>query len=90
MRKIKRKTAPEGKTIVLDRLARLDGQVRALRRLVETSDDFKKILVLCAAIQGASDQVTADLYRCYLETLTENTAIAAKAREGLELVLRRR
>lgn len=81
---------PGGKTIVIDRLARLDGQVRALRRMVETSDDFKKILVLCAAIQGASDQVTADLYRCYLEALTENTAMATRAREGLELVLKRR
>jgi DNA-binding FrmR family transcriptional regulator len=74
---------------LLDRLSRLDGQVQALKRMVGQSDDWKKMLTLAAAIEGAADQVTADLYRRYLETLGLDAPTAAKAREGLELVLRR-
>lgn len=72
------------------RLSRLDGQVQALRRMVGNGDDWKKMLTLAAAIEGAADQVSADLFRGYLESLSFDEAVAAKAREGLELVLKRR
>ena len=78
------------KQTLLDRLARLDGQAQALRRMVGQSDDWKKMLTLAAAIEGAADQVTADLFRGYLDSLTDGGSIGAKAREGLELVLKRR
>jgi len=72
------------------RLARLDGQVQALRRMVGNGDDWKKMLTLAAAIEGAADQVSADLFRGYLDSLTVDETVAAKARDGLELVLKRR
>jgi DNA-binding FrmR family transcriptional regulator len=72
------------------RLARLDGQVQALRRMVGNGDDWKKMLTLAAAIEGAADQVSADLFRGYLESLSVDKTVAAKAREGLELILKRR
>ena len=76
---------------VLDlRLSRLGGQVQALRRMVGNGDDWKKTMTLAAAIEGAADQVSADLFRGYLESLAIDQTVAAKAREGLELVLRRR
>ena len=76
---------------VLDlRLSRLGGQVQALRRMVGNGDDSKKMLMLAAAIEGAADQVSADLFRGYLDSLAVDKTVAAKAREGLELVLRRR
>lgn len=72
------------------RLARLDGQVQALRRMVGNGDDWKKMLTLAAAIEGAADQVSADLFRGYLESLSVDKTVAAKAREGLELILKQR
>ena len=76
---------------VLDlRLSRLGGQVQALRRMVGNGDDWKKMLTLAAAIDGAADQVSADLFRGYLDSLAVDKTVAAKAREGLELVLKRR
>jgi len=76
---------------VLDlRLSRLGGQVQALRRMVGNGEDWKKMLTLAAAIEGAADQVSADLFRGYLESLAVDETVAAKAREGLELVLKRR
>ena len=76
---------------VLDlRLSRLGGQVQALRRMVGNGDDWKKMLTLAAAIDGAADQVSADLFRGYLDSLAVDETVAARAREGLELVLKRR
>jgi DNA-binding FrmR family transcriptional regulator len=77
-------------TTLQARLARMDGQVQALRRMVGNGDDWKKMLTLAAAIEGAADQVSADLFRGYLESLSVDKTVAAKAREGLELILKRR
>jgi DNA-binding FrmR family transcriptional regulator len=76
---------------ILDhRLSRLGGQVQALRRMVGNGDDWKKMLTLAASIEGAAVQVSADLFRGYLDSLAVDEIMAAKAREGLELVLKRR
>lgn len=72
-----------------DRIARLGGQVKALWNMAEKGEDWKKLLTLAAAIEGASDQVTAELFQGYLESLTDGKAIAKEAREGLDLVLKR-
>ena len=77
-------------TILDHRLSRLDGQVQALRRMVGNGDDWKKMLTLAAAIEGAADQVSADLFRGYLDSLAVDETVAARAREGLELVIKRR
>lgn len=77
-------------TILDHRLSRLDGQVQALRRMVGKGDDWKKMLTLAAAIKGAADQVSADLFRGYLDSLAVDETVAAKVRDGLELVLKRR
>jgi hypothetical protein len=58
--------------------------------MVGNGEDWKKMLMLAAAIEGAADQVSADLFRGYLDTLAVDETIAAKAREGLALVLKRR
>lgn len=81
---------PNDQTTLQVRLARMEGQVQALRRMVGNGDDWKKMLTLAAAIEGAADQVSADLFRGYLESLMVDETTSAKAREGLELVLKRR
>ena len=74
---------------VTDRINRLAGQVKALGVMAEKGEDWKKLLVLAAAIEGASDSVTAELYQGFLESLTDGKSIAKEARDGLELVLKR-
>ena len=74
---------------VTDRINRLAGQVKALGVMAEKGEDWKKLLVLAAAIEGASDSVTAELYQGFLESLTDGKSIAKEALDGLELVLKR-
>lgn len=66
----------------------MEGQAEALRRMIGKSSDWKKMLTLAASIDGAADQVSANLFRDYLESLTLGTPVAQKAREGLELILK--
>lgn len=91
MSKVKGKgrTKTDIRARVTDRIARLGGQVEALRKMTEAGEDWKKLLVLAAAVEGAADQVAADLFQGYLESLTNGKAIAQEARQGLELVLKR-
>ena len=72
-----------------DRINRLAGQVKALGVMTERGDDWKSLLPLAAAIEGASDSVTAELYQGFLESLTDGKYIAKEARAGLDLVLKR-
>jgi DNA-binding FrmR family transcriptional regulator len=90
LKKIPGNVTKNRQTILDHRLSRLDGQVQALRRMLGNGDDWKKMLTLAAAIEGAADQVSADLFRGYLDSLAIDETVAAKAREGLELVLKRR
>jgi DNA-binding FrmR family transcriptional regulator len=70
------------------RVARLEGQVKALGRMLGQGD-WKKMLVLAAAIEGAADQVTADLFEGYLSSLLGGKEIGTEARKMLDVVLKR-
>ena len=74
---------------VTDRINRLAGQVKALGVMTERGDDWKSLLPLAAAIEGASNSVTTELYQGFLESLTDGKTIAKEARDGLDLVLKR-
>jgi DNA-binding FrmR family transcriptional regulator len=69
------------------RLARLGGQVTALAGMVDKGEKWEKMLELAAAVEGAADQVTADLFEGYLDSL--GTKASKDARKVLNLVLRR-
>jgi DNA-binding FrmR family transcriptional regulator len=71
-----------------NRLARLEGQVKSLRGLVGQSEDWEKMLSLSAAIEGAADQVTADLFQALLESQAKGK-IDPKVRKALNVVLKR-
>jgi DNA-binding FrmR family transcriptional regulator len=71
-----------------NRLARLNGQITALSRMVDKGEDWVKMLELAAAVEGATDQVTADLFEGYLDSIG-NTAVSKEARKALSLVLKR-
>jgi DNA-binding FrmR family transcriptional regulator len=87
--KLKSRIKTDTRERVTDRINRLAGQVKALGVMAEKGYDWKKLLILATAIEGASDKVTAELYQGYLESLTDGKSIAKEARVGLELVLKR-
>lgn len=68
-------------------LARLGGQVKALEKMVDEGESWEKMLELSAAIEGATDQVTADLFEGYLGSLGGKAS--KEARRILGLVLKR-
>jgi DNA-binding FrmR family transcriptional regulator len=69
------------------RLARLGGQVTALGKMVDQGEKWEKMLELAAAVEGAADQVTSDLFEGYMDSLGSKTS--KDARKVLALVLRR-
>lgn len=89
MAKRRIKSHDNTRTKLQNRLARMEGQAEALRQMIGKSSDWKKMLTLAASIDGAANQVSADLFRDYLESLTLGTLAAQTAREGLELILKR-
>lgn len=77
----------ELQTKLKQRLARLGGQVKALEKMVEGGEGWEKMLELSAAVEGATDQVTADLFEGYLDSL--GSKASKDARKVLSLVLKR-
>lgn len=77
----------ELQTQLKQRLARLGGQVTALSGMVDKGEDWEKMLELAAAVEGAADQVTADLFEGYLDSL--GSKASKDARKVLSLVLKR-
>jgi DNA-binding FrmR family transcriptional regulator len=69
------------------RLARLGGQVTALEKMVDQGEKWEKMLELAAAVEGAADQVTADLFEGYMDSL--GSKASKDARRVLSLILRR-
>jgi DNA-binding FrmR family transcriptional regulator len=81
---------------ILQRINRLQGQIKALARTLEEGDDWDKLFTLAATVEGASDQIIADLFQRYLESVTENRTLTDEEKERfrgfrkkLNLVLRR-
>lgn len=78
------------KTQLHKRIARLDGQVKALRRMAEKSKDWKKLLLLASAIEGAVDGVIIDLFEGYLQAKGKMSKKKGnELRQALKIVLKK-
>lgn len=53
---------------VLDRLARIEGHVRGLRRMVEEDKDCPELLIQVAAVRAALNQVGRIMLEDHMET----------------------
>ena len=75
MKNIMEKTAAPGhseaalanKGKILNRLRRLEGQVRGLQKMVEEERDCREILALSVSIKSALDATSDLILECYLE-----------------------
>ncbi len=57
-------------------------------KLVDSDQDWEKKILLSAAIEGAAERVTADLFQGYLESMG-NGKIDPRIRKALDIVLKR-
>lgn len=58
------------KSKVLNRLRRLEGQVRGLQKMVEEDRECREILTLLSGVRSALDSVGEEILETYLEGCT--------------------
>ncbi len=69
---------------VLDRLARIEGHVRGLRKMVEENKDCPQILIQVAAIRAALNKVSCIVIEDHVETCMQE---AVKSGESEQYVI---
>lgn len=70
----------ENRKKIVNRFSRLEGQVRAVRRMIEDGEDCEKIVTLLSAVHSALEGVTklviADFFReCLNESKDQDQAV---------------
>ena len=71
---------------VLNRLKRVEGQIRGLQRLVETGSSCKKIASQVKAARSAIDAVGKMVLACYLKEALEN--VKGDEQEAMDLIMK--
>jgi len=69
---------------VLNRLARIEGQVRGLQRMIEQGKDCEEILAQLAAVKSALERVGTHLISHHMKDCLEDTTGAQLDPESLE------
>jgi len=73
---------------VAARLARVEGQVRGIKALVENDTDCEKIAIQMAAARRALDRAFYEMLSCSLLTHVDAAADAAEIRESADELAR--
>jgi DNA-binding FrmR family transcriptional regulator len=68
---------------VLDRLARIEGYVRGLRKLVEEDKDCPQILIRVAAIRAALSKVSRIVLEDHVETCMKEAVKSGEAEQSI-------
>ncbi len=77
-------TAPRARTDVLNRLRRVEGQLRGIQRMVERGDDCRKVAQQFSAVRRALDSTYARMTVCLLEQeLADRLPSGSPAADGL-------
>lgn len=71
------------------RVSRLQGQVSALLNLMDSDKDWEKKILLSSAIEGAADQVTAELFQEFLNFEASGKIDSTRIQKLLNVVLKR-
>jgi len=64
----------EGSVRILNRLARIEGQVRGLQRMIEEGKDCEQILAQLAAVKSALDRVGTHLISHHMKECLQDEA----------------
>lgn len=68
---------------VLDRLARIEGHVRGLRRMVEEDKDCPELLLQVAAVRAALNQVGRIMLEDHMETCVLEATKEGKSEKAI-------
>jgi len=68
---------------VMDRLARIEGHVRGLRRMVEEDKDCPELLIQVAAVRAALNQVGRIMLEDHMETCVLEAAKEGKSEKAV-------
>ncbi|MDX1696313.1 MAG: metal-sensing transcriptional repressor [Ketobacteraceae bacterium] len=71
---------------LLNRLSRLEGQVRAVRRLVSESEDCEKVLQQMSAVRKAMDKAFYEVLACVIEGEVAGDSAPAASAETMDRV----
>jgi CsoR family transcriptional regulator, copper-sensing transcriptional repressor len=66
---------------VLDRLARIEGHVRGLRKMVEEDKDCPQILIQVAAIRAALNKVSCIVIEDHVETCMQEAVKSGESEQ---------
>ncbi|MDR0373212.1 MAG: metal-sensitive transcriptional regulator [Nitrososphaerota archaeon] len=69
---------------VQNRLARIEGHVRGLRKMVEEDKTCPEILLQIIAIRGALNKVSRIVLEDHIETCLKETAASGETEQSLE------
>ncbi len=61
------KPNPEQKADMLKRLARIEGQVRGIQKLIDADEDCEKVLQQMTAARSALDRAFFEMMACIIE-----------------------
>lgn len=79
-----RRAMTEEDAKILNRLARIEGQVRGLQRMIEEGKDCEEVLAQLAAVKSALDRVGTHLISHHMKDCLEDTTGAQLDPAALE------
>lgn len=74
---------PEVETDLLNRLSRIEGHVRGIKRMLEGHSSCEDLLLQLSAVRSAINQVTARLLENHMETCVTDCVKAGKGEKAL-------
>lgn len=69
---------------VIDRLARIEGHVHAVKRMVEEESDCPAVLLQMAAVRAAMDKVSQIIFEDHIETCVVSAVQDGEGEEAIQ------
>ncbi len=75
---------PELVSTVQDRLSRIEGHVRGIKRMLDEQASCEQILIQLSAVRSAVNQVTIKVLEGHMETCVRECVVEGEGPEALE------
>ncbi len=76
---------PEQRDRLVNRLARIEGQIRAVQRLIREGEDCEKILQQLSASRKALDRSFYELVGCLVESSVDSAVQSGQKTEAADI-----
>jgi CsoR family transcriptional regulator, copper-sensing transcriptional repressor len=75
---------PELVSSVQDRLSRIEGHIRGIKRMLDEQASCEQILIQLSAVRSAVNQVTIKVFEGHMETCVRECVVGGEGPEALE------